>query len=137
MACTAPNQEWTIDTLVDGQPESETAVLVFCLSINNGKITGEGSDLSGETPVSLSSITGTSQPLPELDQGFEIPPTHMTLNFTWREAKAVLSGTTFVTGSGQNRFRGRFATFKPNGGSPAVATVAGAGDTGTGTGTQT
>ena len=138
MACIAPNQEWTIDTHIDGHPESETAVLVFCLSINDGIITGEGSDLSTDPPVALSLVTGTSQSIPELDQGFPAPPTQMTLNFTWRESQAVLSGTTFRNG-GQNTFRGRFAIFKSpevNGGGAVVAGASG-NDVGTGTGTQT
>jgi len=138
MACIAPNQEWTIDTHIDGHPKSETAVLVFCLSINDGIITGEGSDLSTDPPVPLSLVTGTSQSIPELDQGFPAPPTQMTLNFTWRESQAVLSGTTFRNG-GQNTFRGRFAIFKSpevNGGAAVVA-GAPANDVGTGTGTQT
>jgi hypothetical protein len=139
MACIAPNQEWTIDTHIDGHPESETAVLVFCLSINNGIITGEGSDLSIDPPIPLSLVTGTSQSIPELDQGFPDPPTQMALNFTWRESQAVLSGTTFRSG-GQNKFLGRFATFKSpevNGGSGAVVAGASGNDVGTGTGTQT
>ena len=139
MACIAPNQQWTIDTLIDGRPESEIAVLVFCLSINGTIITGEGSDLSNDPPAPLSQVTGTSLSIPELDQGFPDPPTQMTLNFMWRESQAVLSGTTFRSG-GQNRFLGRFATFKSsevNGGSGAVVAGASGNDVGTGTGTQT
>ena len=138
MACNDPNQEWTIDTHIDGRPESEIATLVFCLSINNGIITGEGSDTSTDPPVPLSLVTGTSQSIP-LNQGFPDPPTQMTLNFTWRESQAVLSGTTFRNG-GPNTFLGRFTIFKSpevNGGSGPVVTAASGNDVGTGTGTQT
>jgi hypothetical protein len=139
MACIDPNQEWTIFTLVDGRPESERAKLVFCLSIkDDGRIEGEGTDVFGQNE-SLSPVTGTSQPLPALDQGFSTPPTQMTLNFTWRQSKAVLSGTTFRNG-GANKFLGRFATFKSTGvndGSAGIEPGAATEDVGTGTGTQT
>lgn len=138
MACNAPRQEWTIETRIDGHPEPEKGVIVFCINIENGKITGEVSDLTTGTPVPLSPVTGSSQPLPEL--GPEI--TVMTLIFKWGTSRVVLSGTTFHTGV-TNKFRGGFAAFR----APVVdgalspdeglADEPGDGDTGTGTGTQT
>ncbi len=142
MACDAPNQQWKIDTLIDGHPESEMAILVFCLSIKDGIINGEGSDLSDGNPVPISPVTGTSQSIAQLDQGVDVLPTQMTLNFTWRESTVMLSGTTFRDGN-QNKFLGRFFAFKSpavnGGGGPVVAdeTAPSGNDTGTGTGTQT
>ena len=141
MACTAPMQEWTIHTLIDGQPESQRATVVFCISIDGGIIKGEVSEMKSGEAVPLSPVTGTIQPIPEWEQGFEQPPTLMILSFNWGSSKIMLSGNTFRAG-GQNNFRGRFSAFKlasVNGGSAPVFTETGPGDgdTGTGAGTQT
>ena len=134
MAChhTKPGMD-NLHTLIDERPETEIKVLVFCINVENGIIKGEVSDLTTGEPKQLSPVTGTSQPLTEL--GLPIPPTQMTLIFTWGTAKVMLSGTTFLNAN-TNKFLGRFSTFKTavNGGTSPVEEI---GDTGTGTGTQT
>ncbi len=142
MPCDLPLQEWTIDIQADGQSDSDKAVIVFCLNIENGIINGVVSDITSGEPVALSSsVTGISQALSEI--GLEEPPRVMTLYFTWGTSRVVLWGTTFRTGV-TRRFLGRFSALETqatDGGPESDELLAPAGlgdsDTGTGTGTQT
>ena len=143
MPCDPPNEEWTIDALIDQQPVANTRRLIFCLSINGGSITGavriRTSDLE---VVHLSDVTGNHRVLTEVtseDPGR--PATMMTLKFTWGPRKVMLTGNTFPVGP-VNRFEGRFVAFaslpQPEGANAlALPESPGDGDTGTGTGTQT
>lgn len=150
MPCDPPNQEWTIDTLLDQQPVANTRRLIFCLNIQGNNITGavriRTSDLE---VVNLSEVTGHQRVLAEVtSQDPARPATLMTLKFTWGTRRVMLTGNTFPFGT-VNRFEGRFVAFaslpEPEGASaePASANAMalpeapGDGDTGTGTGTQT
>ena len=143
MPCDPPNQEWTIDALIDQQPVANTRRLIFCLSINGGNITGavriRTSDLE---VVHLSDVTGHHRLLTEVkSQDPSRPAAMMTLKFTWGPRKVMLTGTTFPVGP-VNKFEGRFVAFaslaQPEGANAlALPEAPGDGDTGTGTGTQT
>ncbi|HET6976037.1 MAG TPA: hypothetical protein VFI24_06930 [Pyrinomonadaceae bacterium] len=139
MACIDPKEEWTIRTLTDARPGRTSAeeFLVFCLSVDEGIITGEVSDgISGEF---LSAVNGTRQSLGPL--GLDESASLMTLNYSKETTRIMMSGVIF-----ERNFQGRFTTFAAE--QPAAAGVssnlaivlpqAGSdGDTGTGTGTQT
>jgi len=143
MPCDPPNQEWTIDALIDQQPVANTRRLIFCLSINGGNIVGavriRTSDLE---VVDLSEVTGHHRVLTEVkSQDPARPATMMTLKFTWGTRKVMLTGNTFPLGP-VNKFEGRFVAFNslPENESAnelALPEAPGDGDTGTGTGTQT
>jgi hypothetical protein len=145
MPCDPPNQEWTIDTLIDAQPVADTRRLIFCLAIEGEKVTGEVKiKTSDNEVVHLSSVAGQSRALTEvISQDPARPATLMTLTFTWGTTRMVLSGNTFPVGP-VNQFFGRFLAFAsaatlepapPDGG--GLPEAPGDGDTGTGTGTQT
>jgi len=139
MACIEPNEEWTIETVTDARPNrpSTTQILVFCLSIDQGMITGEVAD--GVTGQVLSLVKGTRESLGRL--GLDEASSLMTLNFSNGPARVMMSGVTFL-----RNFRGRFTSFvdaqvaamgsvsEPGTASPFVPSD---GDTGTGTGSQT
>ncbi len=141
MTCREPRQEWTIDTVTDPRRDhpSERGVLVFCLSIDRGIITGEVADgINGDF---LSEVTGTQQSLGTI--GLDAGASLLTLNFSKGPAQVAMSGVTF-----QRNFRGRFTTFvgaaelaatAPFSGSMtfAVPQTPGDGDTGSASGTQT
>lgn len=143
MPCDQPDQEWTIDTLLDSQPVAKTRRLIFCLSIQGSNIKGavriRTSDLE---VVHLSEVIGHHRVLTEVkSQDPARPATMMTLKFTWGSKKVMLSGNTFPVGP-VNKFEGRFVAFDSlaeNEGARAAALpeAPGDGDTGTGTGTQT
>lgn len=145
MACDPPNQEWTIDMLIDNQPEETKRRLVFCLAINDGKVSGEVriNTMDG-VAVHLSSVTGHSQVLAGVEPPDPArPPTLLTVTFTWGPRTIVLAGNT-VTDEELNKFSGRFFAFdgpampvnEPPGGG-GIPEAPGEGDTGTGNGTQT
>jgi hypothetical protein len=140
MACSEPRQEWTIDTVTDPRRDhpSERGVLVFCLSIDRGIISGEVADgISGDF---LSEVTGSQQSLGTM--GLDADASLITLNFSKGSAQVAMSGVIF-----QRNFRGRFTTFV--GATELAATVPfsrmafavpqtpGDGDTGSASGTQT
>jgi len=138
--CSEPRQEWTIDTITDPRRDhpSERGVLVFCLSIDRGIITGEVADgISGDF---LSQVTGSQQSLGTI--GLDAEASLLTLNFSKGPAQVAMSGVIF-----QRNFRGRFTTFV--GAAELAAAVPfsrmtfavpqtpGDGDTGSASGTQT
>ena len=143
MPCDPPNQEWTINVLIDKQPEANTRRLVFCVSINGGTITGavriRTSDLE---VVHLSDVTGHHRVLTEVkSEDPTRPAAMMTLNFNWGQRKVMLTGNTFPLGT-LNKFDGRFVAFASipqteDVNAAALPESPGDGDTGTGTGTQT
>lgn len=145
MACDEPKQEWTIKTKTDNT--GERGLLIFCLSIEGGKITGEVTEQpldANANPVGdavfLSEVSGTDQSLlPGSDIFFR------TFNFTWGTSKVMMAGNAFLSTSPKT-FDGRFTAFA----SAEMANEAAAdswgsitpqspgdGDTGTGNGQQT
>ncbi len=141
MPCDPPNQEWTIDTLIDSQPVANTRRLIFCLSINGGNITGAVRIKTSDSEVvNLSEVTGRQRVMTEvISQDPARPATMMTLTFNWGTRKVMLIGNTFPVGP-LNNFDGRFLAFASDlqladGG--ALPEPPAEGDTGTGTGTQT
>ncbi len=147
MSSTPPNpaQEWTIDMLIDAQPEANEHRLVFALDINEGNVSGNVKIRTEDNEViPLSAVNGYSQVLTEVSSADPArPATLLNLNFNWGTKKVVLSGNTFPVGP-INKFSGRFFTFKAiepeNGnadGGGGLPEAPGDGDTGTGTGTQT
>ena len=143
MPCDPPNQEWTIDTLLDQQPVANTRRLIFCLSIQGNSIKGavriRTSDLE---VVHLSEVIGHHRVLTEVtSQDPARPATMMMVRFTWGSKRVMLTGNTFPVGP-VNKFEGRFVAFDSLSESEEAAAAAlpeapGDGDTGTGTGTQT
>jgi len=134
MACVAPKQEWTIETINDNSSERNT--LIFCLTIEGGTITGIVSERRNGEMRFLSIVSGTDQPINTLNVSFR------TLNFVWDTCRVILAGNAFL-GSTPRRFSGRFAAFAIEGLAPAedfdTVTIQspGDGDTGTGNGQQT
>lgn len=139
MTCSEPRQQWTIDTVTDPRRDrpSERGLLVFCLSIDRGIITGEVADgVSGDF---LSEVTGSQQSLGTM--GLDAGASLLTLNFSNGSAQVAMSGVIF-----QRNFRGRFTTFgvaELAATAPfsrmtfAVPQTPGDGDTGSASGTQT
>ena len=139
MACDDPKEQWTIETVTDPRPNKPpvTATLVFCLSFDDGIISGEVADgISGDL---LSDVSGKRESLGSL--GLDETASLMTLNYRNGQTRVMMSGVTF-----EKNFRGRFTTYEAaelaaTGPVSRLAVVlpqaGGDGDTGTGTGTQT
>jgi hypothetical protein len=142
MPCDPPNQEWTIDTLIDAQPVANTRRLIFCLGINGGNLTGKVRIRTTDSEVvDLSDVTGHHSVLTAVkSQDPARPAAMMTLTFTWGPRKVMLIGNTFPVGT-LNKFEGRFLAFasipEHEAQLEALPEAPGDGDTGTGTGTQT
>ena len=153
-ACASPSEEWTISTVADGT--GTKGMLVFCLNLNSGNITGQVSAVpvdddgvvTGDPVVISTTVTGTDEQVPYTESSL------MTLNFNWGAARAIITGVRLREDT-PDTFTGRFTIF--GGAELAKMAAAGAdedsttstasstftaytpsdGDTGTGTGTQT
>jgi hypothetical protein len=139
---TQENQEWTIELNRESKASEAPfkAILVFKLSDQNGIVTGTVSE--GIAGRSLSTVTGTHQPLAGIEARF------MALDFKWGDKDIMVSGVTYKTPETEffsGRFRalaltavaahavvGDVSTFQI-----VPGTDPGNGDTGTATGQQT
>lgn len=140
MACTEPNEEWTIETITDPRPgrPSVEGILVFCLSFDGEIISGRVAD--GESGEFLSDVNGTLQSLGPL--GLDDEAFLMSLNFSNGPREVAMSGVKFA-----RNFRGRFTSFVAAAEMAVTGTSSrrmgvaalspGDGDTGTASGTQT
>jgi hypothetical protein len=138
MACVAPKEEWTIAMISDSATNaSEQRIVVFCVDVNDGIITGEVTEVVNGEAKLLSAVTGTHELLPGTNIAFR------TFNFTSGSSRVMLAGNASLS-STPREFVGRYAAFasaqvaaSAGGGSTAPQFAPGDGDTGTGTGTQT
>lgn len=133
MACPTTHGEWTFNMVNDKTP-TQTVVLIFCLKVDNGIVTGTVSDKDGNHLSTDDRVTGVRQPVDQRSRDV------MSLHFRWdtssQAIRVFLAGAVFD--DGLLKFEGRFLAL-------AVSSQVGIvrpdgpddGDTGTGTGTMT
>ena len=139
MACTAEQEEWTVE--VENDTTGEIITIIFCLGFNNGEVSGFVFDEFGEPFPGDNSVRGLRVFTPQPPRGF------MSLDFRWDKfevgIRILMVGRIFVDEDGLTKFRGRFIAVPAPIGSVASSRSGkllvnpDVGDTGTGNGTQT
>ena len=139
MACTAQQEEWTVD--ITNDRTGDIIRIIFCLGFDHGQVSGFVFDEFGEPFPGDNSVKGFRVFTPQPPRGF------MSLDFRWDKfevgIRILMVGRIFVDEDGLTKFDGRFIAVPAPIGSVASSRSGkllvnpDVGDTGTGNGTQT